>query len=208
MNCQLRNKRKQIEQIEQIEETEKIEEIEQTNQKKRARINSDLNEIHEFEYQSKIYFVDLKTIEKRLEIKDFSLYELTRSCINKFKDEMKSMNSDEIMNKSFYEDLKKLQLKSILKNIKKKNELKEYIDSSFLDLIYYLSLNYANYQLTYVLHEINKIRKIMIINELYNDEIVILTQSVKILIYYIFINTIEQEREQIKNESLVKKSKK
>jgi len=196
MDCQLR-KRKQTEQTEQIEKT---------NQKKCARINSDLNEVYVFEYQTPI--VDLNTIEERLKINGFSLNELVRSCINKFKDEMKSMNSDEIMNKSFYEDLKKLQLKSILKNIKKKNELKEYIDSSFLDLIYYLSLNYANYQLTYVLHEINKIRKIMIINELYNDEIVILTQSVKILIYYIFINTIEQEREQIKNESLVKKSKK
>jgi len=196
MDCQLR-KRKQTEQTEQIEKI---------NQKKCARINSDLNEVYVFEYQTPI--VDLNTIEERLKINGFSLNELVRSCINKFKDEMKSMNSDEIMNKSFYEDLKKLQLKSILKNIKKKNELKEYIDSSFLDLIYYLSLNYANYQLTYVLHEINKIRKIMIINELYNDEIVILTQSVKILIYYIFINTIEQEREQIKNESLVKKSKK
>lgn len=201
MDCLLINKRKQPEQIEQIEQNE------QTNQKKRARINSDLNEIHEFEYQSKIYFVDLKTIEKRLEIKDFSLYELTRSCINKFKDEMKEMKSMNNKNR-FYIDKEKLQLKSILKNIKKKYELKEYIDSSFLDLIYYLSLNYANYQLTYVLHEINKIRKIMIINELYNDEIVILTQSVKILIYYIFINTIEQEREERKNESLVKKLKK
>ena len=198
MDCQLR-KRKQTEQ------TEKIEEIEQTNQKKRARINSDLNEIHEFEYQTPI--VDLKIIEERLKINGFSLYELTRSCINKFKDEMKEMKSMNNKNR-FYIDKEKLQLKSILKNIKKKNELKEYIDSSFLDFIYYLSLNYANYQLTYVLHEINKIRKIMIINELYNDEIVILTQSVKILIYYIFINTIEQEREQIKNESLVKKSKK
>ena len=189
MDCQLR-KRKQTE---------------QTNQKKCARINSDLNEVYVFEYQTPI--VDLKTIEERLKINGFSLYELTRSCINKFKDEMKEMKS--INNKNrFYIDKEKLQLKSILKNIKKKNELKEYIDSSFLDLIYYLSLNYANYQLTYVLHEINKIRKIMIINELYNDEIVILTQSVKILIYYIFINTIEQEREQIKNESLVKKSKK
>ena len=199
MDCLLINKRKQPEQIEQIEQNE------QTNQKKRARINSDLNEIHEFEPQTPI--VNLNTIEERLKINGFSLNELVRSCINKFKHEMKeikSMNN----NHTFYIDLEKLQLKSILKNIKKKNELKEYIDSSFLDLIYYLSLNYANYQLTYVLHEINKIRKIMIINELYNDEIVILTQSVKILIYYIFINTIEQEREQIKNESLVKKSKK
>ena len=193
MDCQLRNKRKQIEEIEEIEETEKIEEIEQTNKKKRAQINSDLNEIHEFESQSqsKIYFVDLETIEKRLKVNGFSLNELTRSCIKKFKDKMK--------NNIINNDLEKLQLKYILKNIKKKNELKEYIDSSFLDLIYYLSLNYANYQLTYVLHEINKIRKIMIINELYNDEIVILTQSVKILIYYIFINTIEQEREERKN---------
>ena len=197
MDCQLR-KRKQTEQTEQIEKT---------NQKKCARINSDLNEIHEFESEPQTPIVDLKTIEERLKINGFSLYELTRSCINKFKDEMKEMKS--INNKNrFYIDKEKLQLKSILKNIKKKYELKEYIDSSFLDLIYYLSLNYANYQLTYVLHEINKIRKIMIINELYNDEIVILTQSVKILIYYIFINTIEQEREQIKNESLVKKSKK
>ena len=191
MDCQLR-KRKQTEQIEEIEQKE------QTNQKKRARINSDLNEIHEFEPQTPI--IDLKTIEERLKINGFSLYELARSCINKFKDEMKSMNSDEIMNKSFYEDLKKLQLKSILKNIKKKNELKDCIDSSFLDLIYYLSLNYANFQLTYVLYEINKIRKIMIINELYNDEIVILTQSVKILIYYIFIKTIEEEKEEIRNK--------
>jgi hypothetical protein len=197
MDCQLRNKRnkrkqiEEIEEIEEIEQTEKIEKIEKINQKKRARINSDLNEIHKFESQSKIYFVDLKTIEKRLEVNGFSLNELTRSCINKFKDKMK--------NNIINNDLEKLQLKSILKNIKKKNELKEYIDSSFLDLIYYLSLNYANYQLTYVLHEINKIRKIMIINELYNDEIVILTQSVKILIYYIFINTIEEEREERKN---------
>ena len=199
MDCLLINKRKQPEQIEQIEQNE------QTNQKKRARINSDLNEIHEFEPQTPI--VNLNTIEERLKINGFSLYELARSCINKFKHEMKEMKS--INNKNrFYIDLEKLQLKSILKNIKKKNELKEYIDSSFLDLIYYLSLNYANYQLTYVLHEINKIRKIMIINELYNDEIVILTQSVKILIYYIFINTIEQEREERKNESLVKKLKK
>lgn len=199
MDCLLINKRKQPEQIEQIEQNE------QTNQKKRARINSDLNEIHEFEPQTPI--VNLNTIEERLKINGFSLNELVRSCINKFKHEMKeikSMNN----NHTFYIDLEKLQLKSILKNIKKKNELKEYIDSSFLDLIYYLSLNYANYQLTYVLHEINKIRKIMIINELYNDEIVILTQSVKILIYYIFINTIEQEREERKNESLVKKLKK
>jgi hypothetical protein len=195
MDCQLR-KRKQTEQTEQIEKI---------NQKKCARINSDLNEVYVFEYQTPI--VDLKTIEERLEIKDFSLYELTRSCINKFKDEMKEMKSMN-NNNTFYIDKEKLQLKFILKNIKKKNELKDCIDSSFLDLIYYLSLNYANYQLTYVLHEINKIRKIMIINELYNDEIVILTQSVKILIYYIFINTIEQEREQIKNESLVKKLKK
>lgn len=193
MDCQLRKR-------EQIEETE------QTNQKKRARINSDLNEVYEFKPQTPI--IDLKTIEERLEVNGFSLYELARSCINKFKDEMKeikSMNN----NYTFYIDLEKLQLKSILKNIKKKNELKEYIDSSFLDLIYYLSLNYVNYELTYILHEINKIRKIMIINELYNDEIVILTQSVKILIYYIFINTIEQEREEKrKNESLVKKFKK
>ena len=192
MDCQLRK----------IEETEQKE---QTNQKKRARINSDLNEVYEFKPQTPI--IDLKTIEERLKINGFSLYELARSCINKFKDEMKEMKSMNNKNR-FYIDLEKLQLKSILKNIKKKNELKEYIDSSFLDLIYYLSLNYVNYELTYILHEINKIRKIMIINELYNDEIVILTQSVKILIYYIFINTIEQEREQRKNESLVKKSKK
>ena len=194
MDCLLINKRKQPEQIEQIEQNE------QTNQKKRARINSDLNEIHEFEPQTPI--VNLNTIEERLKINGFSLNELVRSCINKFKHEMKEMKSMN-NNHTFYIDLEKLQLKSILKNIKKKNELKEYIDSSFLDLIYYLSLNYANYQLTYVLHEINKIRKIMIIN----DEIVILTQSVKILIYYIFINTIEQEREERKNGSLVKKSK-
>ena len=192
MDCQLRK----------IEETEQKE---QTNQKKRARINSDLNEVYEFKPQTPI--IDLKTIEERLKINGFSLYELARSCINKFKDEMKEMKSMNNKNR-FYIDLEKLQLKSILKNIKKKNELKEYIDSSFLDLIYYLSLNYVNYELTYILHEINKIRKIMIINELYNHEIVILTQSVKILIYYIFINTIEQEREQRKNESLVKKSKK
>jgi hypothetical protein len=191
MTYQLRNKRKEIEEIEEIEQI------------KRARINSDLNEVYEFKPQTPI--VDLKTIEERLEVNGFSLNELIRSCINKFEIQIKSMNN----NYTFYIDLEKLQLKSILKNIKKKNELKDCIDSSFLDLIYYLSLNYVNYELTYILHEINKIRKKINNNELYSDEIVILTQSIKILIYYIFINTIEQEREEKrKNESLIKKIKK
>ena len=96
MDCQLR-KRKQTEQTEQIEKI---------NQKKCARINSDLNEVYVFEYQTPI--VDLKTIEERLEIKDFSLYELTRSCINKFKDEMKEMKSMN-NNNTFYIDKEKLQ---------------------------------------------------------------------------------------------------
>lgn len=46
----------------------------------------------------------------------------------------------------------------------------------------------------------------MINNSLYNEEIIILTQSIKILIYYIFIKTIEEEKR--KNESLPKKIKK
>jgi hypothetical protein len=181
--------------------------IEQTNQKKRARVNSDLNEIHEF--QSKIPYVDLKTIEDRLDINGFSNDDLIRSCTNKFKNEIKSMNKNEIMNESFYIDIEKLQLKLIQQNIKKGNELKEYIDTFFQDLIYDLSLYYVNYELTYILHELNKIRNKIINNSLYNEEMIILTQSIKILIYYIFMKTIEQEREEKrKNESLHKKIKK
>ena len=173
--------------------------IEQTNQKKRARVNSDLNEIHEF--QSQIPYVDLKTIEDSLDISGFSLNEIIHSCTTKFK--------NEIMNESFYIDIEKLQLKLIQKNIKKGNELKEYINKSFQDLIYDLSLYYVNYELTYILHELNKIRNKMINNSLYNEEMIILTQSIKILIYYIFMKTIEQEREEKrKNESLPKKLKK
>ena len=181
--------------------------IEQTNQKKRARVNSDLNEIHEF--QSQIPYVDLKTIEDSLDISGFSLNEIIHSCTTKFKNEIKSMNKNEIMNESFYIDIEKLQLKLIQKNIKKGNELKEYINKSFQDLIYDLSLYYVNYELTYILHELNKIRNKMINNSLYNEEMIILTQSIKILIYYIFMKTIEQEREEKrKNESLPKKLKK
>jgi hypothetical protein len=181
--------------------------IEQTNQKKRARVNSDLNEIHEF--QSKIPYVDLKTIEDRLDISGFSLNEINHSCTTKFKNEIKSMNKNEIMNESFYIDIEKLQLKLIQQNIKKGNELKEYIDTFFQDLIYDLSLYYVNYELTYILHELNKIRNKIINNSLYNEEMIILTQSIKILIYYIFMKTIEQEREEKrKNESLHKKIKK
>ena len=178
--------------------------IEQTNQKKRARVNSDLNEIHEF--QSQIPYVDLKTIEDRLDISGFSLNEINHSCTTKFKNEIKSMNKNEIMNESFYIDIEKLQLKLIQQNIKKGNELKEYIDTFFQDLIYDLSLYYVNYELTYILNELNKIRNKMINNSLYNEEMIILTQSIKILIYYIFIKTIEEEKR--KNESLPKKIKK
>jgi len=193
MTYQLR-KRKLIEQTE---------EKEQTNQKKRARVNSDLNEIHEF--QSQIPFVNLKKIEDILDISGFSLNELIRSCTTKFKNEIKSMNKNEIMNESFYIDIEKLQLKLIQKNIKKKNELKEYISKSFQDLIYDLSLYYVNYELTYILNELNKIRNKMINNSLYNEEMIILQKSIKILIYYIFMKTIEKEKEEKrKNESLPK----
>lgn len=41
------------------------------------------------------------------------------------------MNKNEIMNESFYIDIEKLQLKLIQKNIKKGNELKEYISNFF-----------------------------------------------------------------------------
>ena len=167
---------------------------------------SDEVEIHNF--QSKIPLLEIETIEDHLDISGYSNDGLIRSCTNKFKNEIKSMNNNDIINESFYIDVEKLQLKLILKNIKKSIDVKKYINKSFQDLIYDLSLNYVNYELTYILNELNKIRKKMINNSLYNEENIILTQSCKILVYYIFIKTIEQEREERKNETLPKKSKK
>lgn len=179
---------------------------EEQEEQKRVQINSNLNEVYEIEYKTSL---EIEKIEELLKIKEFSTKEIIHSCITKFKNELKSMKNGEIMNELFNKDLKKLQLKEILRNIKKGIELKEYINSSFQELIYDLSLIYVNYELTYVLNELNKIRNKMINNSLYNEEMIILTRCCKILVYYIFMNTIEQEKEEKrKNEPSLKKVKK
>ena len=176
------------------------------NNRKRIRISDKEDEI--YKYPSQTPYVEIEKIEERLEINGFSTKEIIHSCITKFKNELKSMKNGEIMNELFNEDFEKLKIKEILRNIQKGIELKKYINSYFQELIYDLSLYYVNYELTYILNELNKIRNKMI-NNSYNEEMIILTRCCKILVYYIFMNTIEQEKEEKrKNEPSLKKVKK
>ena len=180
---------------------------------KRVRVNSSLNDIYEFE--PKISIIDVSIINDYFsKIKDFNQDETIRSCINKFKTQIDNILNKTEVNKSYDNHIKKLNLKLIHKNIKNNEELSIYIDEYYEDLIYDSCIKFANYQLTYILHELNKIKKKIKDKQLYIDELIKLNNCIKILLYYIFkksIYEVEKEEEALLNsynKKIRRKSKK
>ena len=169
--------------------------------RKRVRVNSDLNDIFEFEPQASI--IDISIIDNYFsQIKKFNENELIVSCIKKFNDQIQNIINNVEINQSFNKNIEKLQFKSINKSIKNCEDLNIYIDESYLDLIYDSCTKFVNYQLTYILHELSKIRKKIKNNQIYYDKMSKLNKCIKVLLYYIFtksIHEVEKEEEALLN---------